>query len=240
MNLHKYYLIFFSLFHYLIINSADSKCQESFECGKLGSLEFPLSHINNSGCGLFMVDDCDSENPKIQLGAGGLWYDILHKVSTNKFFIRDPVLQKHLNDKSCFSFTNVSLPKSPFSSFTVSPNLTLITCCNQPHEKEFLYHFEIFRPKNCPLTVYYKKLTTGVPAPGEISIPPECSMIQVPMNSSQGQDSSELFSLLSAEFYLEWNVSEACNKLHHEGGQCLSNTVNEFYCKKGIIMLTAG
>ncbi|PIN14988.1 hypothetical protein CDL12_12370 [Handroanthus impetiginosus] len=85
MNLAKRFVLF-SLFHYLIIYSADSKCQESFWCGNLGFLEFQLSHVTHPECGLFLVD-CSFLYPRIQLGDGGTWYDILEKLSANGFRI---------------------------------------------------------------------------------------------------------------------------------------------------------
>ncbi|PIN00915.1 hypothetical protein CDL12_26582 [Handroanthus impetiginosus] len=91
MNLAKCFILF-SLFHYLIIYTADSKCQESFRCGNLGLLEFPLSQVLQPECGLFLVD-CKSSSPRIQLEYGGTWYDILEKLSANRFRIRDPFLE---------------------------------------------------------------------------------------------------------------------------------------------------
>lgn len=127
MNLPNYLMIFFCLFLYLIINPADSRCQKSFECGKLGSLVFPLSHVDNPTCGVFMVEDCESD-PRIQLEAVGRWYEILRTDdSQNSLFIRDPEIQMVLNDKICFAFNIISLPKSPHSSFRVTPNAVFIS-----------------------------------------------------------------------------------------------------------------
>ncbi|KAL8470756.1 hypothetical protein ACS0TY_033357 [Phlomoides rotata] len=81
-----------------------------------------------------MVDGCDSDNPKIQLEAGGRWYQILRKVSQNTLLIRDPEIYRLLNEeKYCYTFQNISLPTSPHSSFIVSPNITFITCWTQNH-----------------------------------------------------------------------------------------------------------
>lgn len=216
------------------MNSADSKCQEFFQCGNLGSLKFPFTDLKNPRCGLFMVDGCDSTNPRVQLDSG-FSYDILQKVSTNKFLILDPRLQNQLRSNSCDSFTNQSPSRSPFISITVSPMLTLFTCSNQSYSKPIQYYFDNYNHTTCPFfTVYYRNpATPGVPVTGEISrIPSECSMMHLPMKSNQ--DSSELFNLLTYKYILEWNVSEACYQCHSGGGQCLSNNKNEFYCRKGI------
>ncbi|KAL0380794.1 UNVERIFIED_CONTAM: Rust resistance kinase Lr10 [Sesamum angustifolium] len=127
MNLAKC-SIFFFLLHPFLPELADSKCSSDyFSCGSLGILEFPLSDKIEPECGLFVVD-CYSTPPRIQLEAGGTWYDILQMLSTNKFSVVDPFLNVHLSNTSCFSFQNQSLPDSPFSSFTVSPNLTIFSC----------------------------------------------------------------------------------------------------------------
>ncbi|KAG8366648.1 hypothetical protein BUALT_Bualt17G0101500 [Buddleja alternifolia] len=62
------------------------------------------------------------------------------------------------------------------------------------------------------------------------SIPPECSVIELPRSGTPQSD--ELFGLLSAEFIVEWNVSADCSQCHERGGQCLTNNMNQFRCKR--------
>ncbi|KAK6157645.1 hypothetical protein DH2020_011893 [Rehmannia glutinosa] len=121
--------------------SVDSRCPGSFQCGNLGTLEFPLSDRN--GCGLFLVEDCNSGNPRIQFGADG----------------------------------------------------------------------------PCP--------AISVPVTG---IPSECSVVRVPIKANR--EWGDISNSLTAEYIIEWNVSDACYHCHHRGGQCLTNNMNEFHCDR--------
>ncbi|KAK4430240.1 LEAF RUST 10 DISEASE-RESISTANCE LOCUS RECEPTOR-LIKE PROTEIN KINASE-like 2.1 [Sesamum alatum] len=217
------------------ILAPNSICPESFRCGNLGSLEFPYSNMEPD-CGLLMVDKCDSEHPVIQLGAGGIWYDFLGRISENQLLIRDPILQANLGSQICsvLRVENLSLPKSPFISFTptrATHNLTLFTCDSKPDNEQVQNYFRGYYQITCALfTVYYRNpgLGVGVPAIGESSIPQECGFSQVPVKPDN--NSSELLDMLTAEFTIEWNLSEGCYECHRGGGQCLSNTLNGFKC----------
>ncbi|KAL0292033.1 UNVERIFIED_CONTAM: LEAF RUST 10 DISEASE-RESISTANCE LOCUS RECEPTOR-LIKE PROTEIN KINASE-like 2.5 [Sesamum calycinum] len=188
MNLAKC-SIFFFLLHPFLPKLADSKCSSDyFSCGSLGILEFPLSDKIEPECGLFVVD-CYTTPPRIQLEAGGTWYDILQMLSTNKFSVVDPFLNVHLSNTSCFSFQNQSLPDSPFSSFAVSPNLTIFSCAmfldhnDKVKVQDYFQNYKNYT--SCELrTLYYKDPAYGFTS-SEISIPESCSVIQMPVKSTQ-------------------------------------------------------
>ncbi|GFP85383.1 probable serine/threonine-protein kinase at1g18390 [Phtheirospermum japonicum] len=223
-------IIIFYLF-LLLINPANSNCPKSFECGHLGTLEFPLT--NRHGCGLFMVENCDTGYPFIQFEGVGHWYALLRITPPNQFLIFDPLLVEHKKNKSCSSLRTVSLPdQSPSTTLTlVLPNnLTVFTCQNQSRNSSEVIqdHFENYNHTYCsPWDVYYTNPETSrVPL---TDIPSDCSVTQVPRNLSQ-DFSGNLWSLLSAEFVIEWNVTEECYRCHHDGGECLTNSMNQFHC----------
>ncbi|KAG8366643.1 hypothetical protein BUALT_Bualt17G0101000 [Buddleja alternifolia] len=175
-----------------------------------------------------MVDQCDSGFPQVHFDFRGNPYEILHKNETNRFLLRDYVLQSHLIPPSCASFENLSLPKSRFASFAISPNLTLFRCENRSYSEHIQGYFQNYSSQNCSTFImYYRNPQT---AGGGGSIPPECSVIEVPRNSTAVSD--ELFNLISAEFTVEWNVSANCSQCHERGGQCLTNNMNQFRCKR--------
>ncbi|KAL0396761.1 UNVERIFIED_CONTAM: protein SUPPRESSOR OF NPR1-1 CONSTITUTIVE 4 [Sesamum calycinum] len=160
-------------------------------------------------CGLLMVDKCESENPAIRLGPGGNWYDFLERISETTILIRDLILQDHLDSQPCFlpvGVGNLSLPKSPSISFTAAITKAVISS---------------------PCII--KKPGSGVPAIGESRIPQGCAFSQLPMPNN---NSTELLDMLTAEFTVEWNLNETCYECHHGGGQCLSDIVNGFECRK--------
>ncbi|KAK4430243.1 LEAF RUST 10 DISEASE-RESISTANCE LOCUS RECEPTOR-LIKE PROTEIN KINASE-like 1.1 [Sesamum alatum] len=230
----KNLFLFFLLHLVLLLHSADSSCPESFRCGNLGSLEFPYSNMEPD-CGLLMVDKCESEHPVIRLGTGGIWYDFLGGIPENKILIRDPILHQRLVAQTCpaVGAGNLSLPKSPSISFTVTPNLTLFTCYNQSYDEHVHDHFKGYSHKTCGFsTVYYRNPETGVPAAEESSIPRGCTFSQLPVKPDK--NSIELLDMLTAEFTLEWNLNETCYECHRGGGQCLTNTLNGFECKKAL------
>lgn len=236
MALVKFFL-FLLPFHLLLLK-AKPECPESFRCGNF-TMEFPLTKVDNPGCGLITVDGCDPDypDPIIRLRGGAVGYTIMEKISTTKFVVRDHLLQLQLRNRSCFSFENTSQLQTPSISFAFYPNLTLYPCLNQSGNRPTLDdRFQNYSSIDCDIyLVYYKSSTTVAPILGRDDIPDECQLFQLPSNSSQ--DSDDLFSMLSAEYALEWNVSEACLNCFYGGGQCLTDNNNRFYCKKGDVFL---
>lgn len=231
------------LFLYLLLpNLAASKCPESIQCGDHFPLHFPFTDTNNPKCGFFPVEGCsDSGNPTIFRSQGSLSrYNILRYISTNKFRVFDSNLYHSLSQSPprCIPFQNISLPKSPSISFSIPSNLTLYLCSNLTFDERIQDYFENYisfnHNQDCefPPTVYFLPRETDVLATKQSSIPENCGVIQLPIDSSKG-NAPHPYDMLTAEFDLEWSVSEACYKCHHGGGQCLRNTMNEFRCAKG-------
>ncbi|KAL0424715.1 UNVERIFIED_CONTAM: LEAF RUST 10 DISEASE-RESISTANCE LOCUS RECEPTOR-LIKE PROTEIN KINASE-like 2.8 [Sesamum radiatum] len=215
-----------------MLKLADSRCPESFDCGGLGTLEFPLTHNSEPECGLFVVD-CQSTPPRIELGVGGSSYNILMKVSPNSLRVVDPLLDSQLRLPNCFLSANLSLGDSPFSSFAFSPNLTMWSCGKSPDRMEMekiQVYFQNYKSyTNCSdFTLYYEDPANRLPS-RESSIPENCSVLELP--SKYNPDSSDPFQLLTAEFVLEWKVSADCLSCHHLGGKCRANSHNGFWCQ---------
>lgn len=228
------------LFHLALLDAVYSNCPKSFHCGHLGTLEFPFSNSSNSGCGLVAIDGCDSGTPAIKFGDEDLPYcvNISQKISTNKFLVTDSRLQFHLNTNSCFSFRNRPLPQSASLFITVSPNLTMFTCYNEFSSPQRPDYFQHYQSHNCTLSTVYYRLP-DVAKGNSTPLPPECSMIQLPIRPGIRDSPHPLgvFDVLTAQYTLEWNVSEDCYRCHHGGGKCLSNSKGGFHCKKGLVMI---
>ncbi|XP_073059408.1 LEAF RUST 10 DISEASE-RESISTANCEUS RECEPTOR-LIKE PROTEIN KINASE-like 1.1 [Primulina eburnea] len=221
------------VFFLLLIDSSASKCPKSFNCGNLTSLEFPLALSQKTGCGLLMVNCTEPANPRIQLTGDGRQYQILEKISVNRFKLVDPVIQEGLKiSQSCLTFRNVSFPFIPATSLSFTPNLTFFTCDNRSNvSEETQALFKGYRNyTGCGgFTVFYSNSTDRFP-PGSGGVIPDCAAVQMPVKLNQ--DSGDLFSMLTGEFELEWNVSEECVACHNRGGQCLANNLNKFECKE--------
>ncbi|KZV55642.1 putative serine/threonine-protein kinase-like [Dorcoceras hygrometricum] len=229
-------VVFFLLLNVLLINSSASKCPKLFACGNFTYLQFPLAESSKTGCGLFMVDCTEPEKPRIQLNGDGRQYQILEKLSVNRFKLRDPVIQEGLRvSQSCLTLRNLSLPFNPSTSLTFSPNLTFFTCYNQSGVSGRTG--DVFRGyrnyTGCGgFTVFYSNSTDQFP-PVSSDVVPGCAVVQMPVKSEH--DFGDLFDMLTGDFVLEWNVSEDCRACHNRGGQCLANNLNEFECKEGTI-----
>lgn len=236
MALVKFFL-FLLPFHLLLLK-AKSECPESFQCGNF-TMEFPLTKSDNPGCGLITVENCDPDdpNPIIRLGGRGMGYTIMEKISTTKFLLLDHLLQAQLNNRSCFSYEVLTQLQTPSLSFAFSPNLTLYPCLNESGNRPTLDDlFHNYSSIDCGIYfAYYKSSTTVAPILGGNDIPDQCQLVQLPSKSSQ--DSDDLFSMISFEYALQWNVSEACLNCFYGGGQCLTDNNNQFYCKKGDVFL---
>ncbi|KAH6827740.1 receptor serine/threonine kinase [Perilla frutescens var. hirtella] len=222
-------ILLLSLLYHVLLFKASSKCHKSYPCGNF-SIEFPFTDINHSECGLFSVN-CSLvyKYPKVYLETRDLPYDILQKVSPNKFLIHDSVLENYFNSKSCVSFENVSLPQSPFVSFTFSPNLTSFTCFNLT--KDIRDYFAQYKNRSCDNRIVYYKTPATHHVQASDHLPRDCVMNQLPMKSVR-EYYGDLFNLLTPNLSLEWSVSKDCYECYRRGGQCLANNRNEFYCKE--------
>ncbi|XP_042034601.1 LEAF RUST 10 DISEASE-RESISTANCE LOCUS RECEPTOR-LIKE PROTEIN KINASE-like 1.1 isoform X2 [Salvia splendens] len=232
-------IFLFLLSCHLLFPTIHSKCPKSFRCGNLGILNFPFTSAKNSKCGLFFINDCGSESPRLrfspeqtELGGGDYKFVGVNNLSTNEFTIYDSFRQKSVKDKSCNVFQNLPLSQSSFVSFSFSPNITFFTCWNatiDPNVQDYFRNRQHINAScQAPPTVYYS--TLGQYVPTNSSVPAMCSMVQLPTKSNSV--TGELFDVLSAEFTLKWNVSQECYDCYGRGGQCVSDNSNKFKCKE--------
>ncbi|KAM3740817.1 hypothetical protein ACB098_08G127900 [Castanea mollissima] len=226
--------VFFLLSRLLLLHSAEEvnrtlpNCS-SFQCGKLGIIGFPFTDSSHPLCGLLPVK-CDEMPPTIQLGWGRGPYEVINISYTNTTLItriKDLLLSDALNTQKCESVTNFTLPNSPFISFKLTtPSQTLFKC----NRTLGIASPRNFTLRNCgDYSLYYSHLNDD-----SQSFPAQCSIIQLPRKKHSDKDT--LFSLLSAEFDLEVNVSEACSSCYGGGGHCELEQNGKFQCdiaKKG-------
>ncbi|XP_042032907.1 LEAF RUST 10 DISEASE-RESISTANCE LOCUS RECEPTOR-LIKE PROTEIN KINASE-like 1.1 isoform X4 [Salvia splendens] len=126
---------------------------------------------------------------------------------------------------------NQSLLRSPSISVSFCPNLTLFPCKTEPtNMSKFDDYFENYSKIECLYTVYYKIPSSDGALSEQIEPPEGCWLVQLPMRSNR--NSNDLFSVISADFTLEWEVSDECVSCCNVGGQCLTANNNTFYCKR--------
>ncbi|XP_055801556.1 LEAF RUST 10 DISEASE-RESISTANCE LOCUS RECEPTOR-LIKE PROTEIN KINASE-like 1.1 [Solanum dulcamara] len=241
------FLIFYPLmnFHSVVsqnqTENSSNSCLNEFKCGNLGNVRFPFS-MNQSqpDCGLYTID-CDvTPNPTIHLGENV--YSVLQKRSFDGFRVLDLRLHDLLAKNSCHSFDrSISFPSSPSISFGINErNLTLFRCndsldinrtMNDNHFRDYLNY-----SKCSGFNIYYKyprrEREGSLDAP-EGYIPGNCSPIQLPItwgSLSNARNSNSLFDLITANFRIQWSLSDDCSKCFYGGGRCLTDSNNNFHC----------
>ncbi|CAL5419431.1 unnamed protein product [Camellia sinensis] len=247
-------LAFFVLSHLLFLHSAGEdntsfqNCPQSFQCGKLGQINFPYSNTSYPHCGLCTVD-CREKVPKLNFSEDHhISYELHGKLSNDDDHIlnvTDKNLESLIKSKSCDIFTfylRWSLPTTPSVSFTVSPNLTFFKCptgvssdVGERIDHFFRHNQNYSYYKDClGYTVYYK-----YPDDPHQSllinerILQSCGHFQLPvfsLNDSRKQNVSDLFSVLDSNFSLRFNVSKECRECHDNGGHCPRYNSSKFQC----------
>ncbi|KAJ4709895.1 LEAF RUST 10 DISEASE-RESISTANCE LOCUS RECEPTOR-LIKE PROTEIN KINASE-like 1.1 [Melia azedarach] len=203
----------------------------SFSCGNLGSISFPFSNRTHPECGFCMLDDCDEPIQKIQLGKDGPWYNITRISQDDVVTISDQVFQNRLNNRSCESFRNFTIPNTPLFSFEILSNLTLFKC-PRTVDSRISTNFNL----SCDDSIiFYNHPNQNLP-----SLPPQCSLIQLPVNIPT-PNTSDLFNLLSGVFSVNLRGvgrrRRECQTCRGGGGRCLLDSKGHLLCS---IKITAG
>ncbi|XP_058184727.1 LEAF RUST 10 DISEASE-RESISTANCE LOCUS RECEPTOR-LIKE PROTEIN KINASE-like 1.1 isoform X2 [Rhododendron vialii] len=225
MGFPSFLLALFLVSHLLVLHSFGF-CPPSFNCsGPLDPIKIPHT---NSLYGLCTVS-CDEPDPKV------IWKGIPYPVSnttpgTKK--INDPALETLIQSNSCdFSSYIPTFYDTSSVSFTIlSPNLTIFKCDSSSPElqrKAYEYFHENHNTyEGCEgggYTVYYSHPNDQVDQdPTRGSHLPNCHRFQLPSVEEEGDPPSDLFSLLTSDFFVEYHLSDECLKCRDDdGGLCL-------------------
>ncbi|KAJ8562986.1 hypothetical protein K7X08_031438 [Anisodus acutangulus] len=200
-------------------------------------MSFPFSISSQPACGLYTIDCNATPNPIIHLG--GNVYSVLEQRWFDGFRVLDRRLDDLLAKNSCQSFDrNISFPSSPSVSFRFNePNLTLIRCndsldINKSRNDHHFHDYQNYT-KCSGFTIYYKnprREQEGNSDVREGDIPENCSLIQLPISWSRRYRNVSLFERLTANFTIQWSLSDDCSKCHFQGDRCLTDSNNKFRC----------
>ncbi|XP_049402953.1 LEAF RUST 10 DISEASE-RESISTANCE LOCUS RECEPTOR-LIKE PROTEIN KINASE-like 1.1 [Solanum stenotomum] len=234
-------LICFFLISYLVqaMGRNDSTCPKSFSCGNLIGLSFPYSLSTQPDCGIMFLSGCDAKTfPKIRLLPEGDSYYAVVNMFNYTVWVEDPKLHAKLRQQKCQTFNEkLSLPYSPSISFEILPvNILNFFKCNSTSSstpnitQKMKDHFAGYRMYNgCKDFSIYYKLHGGDDEDARAdNLPANCSLIRLPIRWRS--DNGSVFNMLSAAFFVEWKISEDCNKCHFGGGQCQTDITNKFHC----------
>ncbi|KAH0668644.1 hypothetical protein KY289_023137 [Solanum tuberosum] len=184
------------------------------------------------------LSGCDAKPyPRIQLLPGGDSYYALRNLLNYTVLLEDPKLHAKLRQHKCQAFNEkFSLPGSPSISFEIFPvnflnfkcNSTSSSTSNITHKmKDYFAGYRMYN--GCKgFNIYYKLPGDDVEDVRAGNLPANCSLIRLPISSRS--DDGGLFNMLSADLFVEWKISEDCNKCHYGGGQCQTNITNKFHC----------
>ncbi|CAL5399727.1 unnamed protein product [Camellia sinensis] len=204
---------------------------QSFNCGKLGPIQFPFSNDTYPRCGLCTVN-CSEPVPIIKLGWKHKPYEVKEFLNDEAVNVSDKSLRDLISSKSCDIFSNLTLLSglSGPISYTISPNLTLFKCPTNSSSKPQL-QTGVYSFSNCTgYTVYYTDPNQYTPTPANLS---DSVVIQLPiLPSIRNRNVSDRFSLLAYEFTIGLHVSKECNECRHNGGQYPSRGFGDFHCIK--------
>nr|GLL41554.1 LEAF RUST 10 DISEASE-RESISTANCE LOCUS RECEPTOR-LIKE PROTEIN KINASE-like 1.1 [Ipomoea trifida] len=180
--------------------------------------------------------DCNAKpsNPTLELV--GKLYNTVEVGDTDVVMLSDPILNDHLQNRSCDSFnwnsSSTSFPNSSSISFEVpSFQFLFLFKCDQNlshySRRKMDSYFKGFRRySNCRnFTLYYRENQDTI-AHGRV--PKDCSLIQLPFDNTT--KSNDLFERLTPQIVIFWKVSKECSDCHNRGGQCQSNSNNSFKC----------
>ena len=222
--------LIFSQFLLLVIAHVE-KCPSSFECGYLGTIRFPFTISQRPHCGVLAIHGCDDQNPdapnSIRLSNTR---HVLY-VESHTIAIKDEILQSYLRSKSCKIFSNnyTLPPSSPLGSVRVmNDNITLFRC---NHSLNVTLRQNNYNYTKCPeYNVYYSPQNIG-----RLSSLTPCSKIQLTRKDESDTTTTDPFSLLSDEIFMEIQLSDDCRKcIDRERGQCQLDSQGKFYCVRGM------
>ncbi|XP_027152487.1 LEAF RUST 10 DISEASE-RESISTANCE LOCUS RECEPTOR-LIKE PROTEIN KINASE-like 2.1 [Coffea eugenioides] len=213
--------------------SNTTTCPENFNCGNLAGVGFPFFDSSHScHCGFFKLNCKAMPSPKFVFEfTADEWVDAL-AIGNSAITLHDNILEHLLDRRSCESFDHsiMPLPNYPSISYSILPNITLYRCTKNPETSQKLADFfsgykqydKCDEPDN-GLTIYYQTPQHHAPTvnfSGDIQS--LCKNVTLPVVSRHNYSvNADLFQLLTAEFDLEWHLSEDCYACNHEGRECL-------------------
>ncbi|XP_055809497.1 uncharacterized protein LOC129879391 [Solanum dulcamara] len=233
----------FLLFLLLILVQAkgsrnDSTCPKSFSCGNFTDLRFPYSLSTQPHCGIMTMNGCDAKPfPKIRLIPEGDWYYALEKHNSS-VWLGDTKLETTLTQHKCQAFNkNFSLPNSPSISFNMININNFFKCISTSNNALNITHktngyfagYKMY--SGCEgFSIYYNLFRNSDEYIEAYNLPTNCSIIRLPIQSSDG----DLFDVLGPEILVEWKLSDDCISCHYGGGQCQTDKTNRFSCHKDV------
>ncbi|KAJ0692895.1 putative glycerophosphodiester phosphodiesterase, protein kinase RLK-Pelle-LRK10L-2 family [Helianthus annuus] len=213
-------------------------CPESFSCPDLVPFKYPFYNVTDTRCGLIKVN-CTLKGSEVQFG--GRWHEF---VGTNSdfddnpshIFIHNKTFEDLVKSNSCEALMNTFTFPSPsplLYSISVFPNIALFKCTKIPNsanqtDADFDPHYYKSYNRCNDHNFYYKYGDETVPS----DLPQTCHVVQLPVKwpFSPGIDETNIFSLLSSNISISFELSSYCIECQKKGRLCNTENGNDVQC----------
>ncbi|CAL0316409.1 unnamed protein product [Lupinus luteus] len=241
-SVYVFHFLLFSHLMLLLLASEDQygnqvQCPPSFHCGHLDNITFPFTVTQHPHCGLFVISNCDINDPSkpknIQLENNGklFWViSLVHNPPTSPNItleIRDYSLYNLLESRSCEVFSNnYTLPtKFPFGSISIDYSQTMFKCNRSLHVKP---PKDVHNYTRCSdYDLYYKPLLNRNDK--SLSSLVACTMVTLPIKDVA--DAGDPFTFITSDIITEVRLSDECAKCYYvKRGQCHLDSSQKFSC----------
>ncbi|CAL0316412.1 unnamed protein product [Lupinus luteus] len=218
------------------------QCPPSFHCGHLDNITFPFTVTQHPHCGLFVISNCDINDPSkpknIQLENNGklFWViSLVHNPPTSPNItleIRDYSLYNLLESRSCEVFSNnYTLPtKFPFGSISIDYSQTMFKCNRSLHVKP---PKDVHNYTRCSdYDLYYKPSLNRNDK--SLSSLVACTIVILPIKDVANAE--DPFTFITSDIITEVRLSYECvNCYNVKRGQCHLDSSQKFSCINGYV-----
>ncbi|XP_023766298.1 LEAF RUST 10 DISEASE-RESISTANCE LOCUS RECEPTOR-LIKE PROTEIN KINASE-like 1.1 [Lactuca sativa] len=211
-------------------NTSIPICPKSFTCPNLEPFSYPFYNANDTKCGLIKVN-CTSNGTNLEFR--GELYEVggnyrSHSRPSVLVLVLNKKFEKLVNDKKCEALEyNFTSPSPLMYSSSITPFTNIYKCSNNTnHAEEMVAYFNqstYNRYSKCkPYNFYYKYNISDTTFPSDL--PPTCEVIRLPVklqwNTTRVPDKTNIFSVLSFQFSITFELSSSCDKCRKKDGQC--------------------
>ncbi|KAI3729454.1 hypothetical protein L6452_18114 [Arctium lappa] len=206
-------------------------CQESFSCSpSLAPFKHPFYNASDSSqCGLIRVNCSTTSNlNQIQLGDHQSYEITRRPLPDLSVLVRNRRFEQLVKANSCEALDyNFTSPTPLLFSISISFSMTVYKCTSHSNDSAHTFfekHNYSSYDRCKDYKFYYKYSLNYTQVPSDL-LQHRCQVIQLPVKLEKNPNHTNIFSLLSSNFSLSFQLSPSCIECTDiKGGQC--NTHN--------------
>ncbi|KAJ9549413.1 hypothetical protein OSB04_021956 [Centaurea solstitialis] len=215
-------------------------CHKSFSCNSdLAPFKYPFYNASESSeCGLIKVHCNTTTSNVTQIQLGNQSYQIKGRPSPgSSVWVRNTRFEELVKANRCEALDyNFTSPTPLLFSISIQTFITLYKCTNHSNYAHTFFHQHNYTRYECKgHNFYYQYSFKYAEVPRDVLNQYRCQIIQLPKKVGHKVNEINIFSLLSSDFSLLFQLTPSCTECNITGGHC--NTHNgRFQCslaKKG-------